>query len=126
MALPSWPSGLASRYQPQVEGFAYGDFVAPAVSTDVEDGPPIDRVGGQTLIERLPYKLRMSGAELAIFRAFWRDDIARGTGRFTMSVPIDGTYTTRTVKIDGGRWSAPPASGDLYDLSFTLLVFPAA
>lgn len=124
MPLPTWPSTVP--HQPLVSGFAYGDFRSPAVVTEVEDGPPIQRVGALTLIERLPYKVRMTGDQLATWRAWWRDDLGHGVARFSMSVPIDGAYVTRTVQIAGGVYSAQPVDGDNYDLAFTLLVFPAA
>lgn len=121
MTLPTWPSTLP--YRPSASGFSRGDFVTPNIAMETEDGPPIQRVQSQTLIERIAWSQTFSGDQLTTFRTFW-SSLGRGTAHFKMLVPSEsGSYSTRRSYIDRGAYKIGGLGGNWYSLSFVLCAF---
>lgn len=124
MTLPVWPDGLP--YQARRSGFSVSEPYRAAVVTQVEDGPDLSRIGAQTIIEKLSYRMRFTNAQFDTFKAFARDDLSQGTAHFTMMALVgSSTYASRRVFLEGGKYSYQPDGRD-WAVSFVLCVFPAA
>lgn len=62
--------------------------------SQMETGPAKQRPRFTATPLQYEGELLMTGAELAIFRAFYDDDIGQGSGSFTWVDPIDDTPAT--------------------------------
>lgn len=123
MTIPDWPGGLP--YQARRSGFAETEPYRAAVTTQVEDGPDLARVGAQTIIKKFAYRMRFTHAQFATWKTFVEDTLAQGVAHFTMQVPVVGvTYEQRRVYIEGAKWQRAPVGRD-WAVTFTLCVLPA-
>lgn len=94
-----WPSSLPQR--PLVDGYSniFGDG---AKRTDMDSGPPKVRKRFTATVEPLRLAFRVTRAQVATLRAFYRDDCAYGAIAFSFVEPVSGT----SVRV---AFSKPPA-----------------
>lgn len=107
MSLPVWP--VTVDYQILKQGWSFKPWL-PAITSEFDGGNqrarrrPGDNVAiiGFTLIP-------LDNDSYTALDAFFRDDLANGTARFTMSVWTGAAYETKTVQFDNAE---PPAVDD--------------
>lgn len=111
MPVAAWPVSLPSR--PLRSSWSPGAPEGMQTERDMEDGPPLarrKRLGAWTPVQPT---LRLTAAQLDVFEAFWRADIAYGADVFDMPVWTGSAYETRRCK--AAKWTARPATGsDVY------------
>jgi hypothetical protein len=121
MTLPVWPASLPR--EPRADGYTRQARFAPAV-TEMEDGPVLARRRSRIKARKETLTLVMDGAQLAAFETFFDDVLRGGTLRFTMpTVNPDGTFTTRTVHLEGDRPKVAPFGADHWQVPLNLTVF---
>ncbi|MCS0501376.1 hypothetical protein [Ancylobacter mangrovi] len=122
MADPAWPTGLP--YECEASAWSSMPFRPPLV-TEMEGGNVRLRARPGDAIEQQGWARRFTPAQFEIWTAFLRDDLAKGTRRFSMPVWLGSAYGTRTVQIlrgGGGVTSALVARGLYTRVSFSLLI----
>lgn len=121
MALPSWPSNVEHRPDPTM--WAPAVFTPPR-ATEMEGGNVRLRVkpGDSVAISRWGQKL--TDAQFAAFRTFYRGTLMNGAARFTMPVCLDGvSYEDRVVQIVSGTLQIAALEHGWGVVSFDLQVF---
>ncbi|MEE4012095.1 hypothetical protein V1T76_08550 [Roseibium sp. FZY0029] len=99
MPLPSWPAGVpespvrGSYRMPQP--FNQNDI------TEFEAGNSRDRPRGTVQYRIVEQSIRMTQSEFETFETFVRDDLAKGSLRFTMNVWNGYAMAAVTVKLSG-------------------------
>lgn len=123
MPVPDWPSTLPQRVLR--EGYSRKDAVRE-IGSEMDDGRIVGRLSSDinAVIDTVSFDMNSSQANT--FWAFYRDDIGRGTVRFTMpTLDDDATYTSRTVKMlrSDDSPSRTDLGGGWQRISFTIKVF---
>lgn len=94
MARPQWPVELNPL--PLRDGYSFRPH-DDILRSDVPGHQRARRLHGESdLFPTL--RLPMSSAQLAIWQAFWRDDLSRGLRWFDMAVRIGPSLDTRVVR----------------------------
>jgi hypothetical protein len=104
MTLPVWPGTLPQA--PMREGYSV-DQENPKVSTQMEDGPDVDRLRKLYLRTSISAKYLMTPAQATTFKAFWKVDLNRGVSDFTIPVwTMEAAgYVNKTARIEGApKW----------------------
>src|SRR5688572_6015918 len=84
-----WPSTLPTLKTASMGAFRRAPFRQP-IRSKPEDGPLIQRNRSLTEIISQRIELRMTAAQVKLFWAFWRSDLAMGVQRFNASVLLQG------------------------------------
>lgn len=106
--MPSWPDTLPPYFLQS--GFRRKPL-PNATTIDVESGEPLSRLrftGDQSAVSG---SIMVDSDGLALFRSFWKNDLAQGTLRFTWEDPATGasveflfTDTPEETCIDANIW----------------------
>lgn len=120
MAVPNWPAGLPQF--PRSQAFNGGPQDS-ATRFQPEYGPPILRrrttANPQVYDATFP---NLSAAELAIFEAFFDDDLVGGAVSFAWRDPIRGDVARWMILSNGDlSYSITPRRGGLNDLSLRMM-----
>ena len=119
MPAPVWPATLPQK--PLREGYDPRPQEA-LVRTPMEDGYEQARRQRLSIWHETSARYRMTPAQVATFKAFWKNDLNAGASTFTMPVfGLDGTgYQDRTVRIRDVAYQ-PVGPADVY-VAFTLVI----
>lgn len=123
MSVPYWPAGL--RQQPSRDGWTGGPKDSRA-SFDPEYGPPLKR--RRTTADGRVFQARfgqMTGAQLALFDAFYADDLAGGALSFCWRDPVRGDVALWIILGSGAQAYDFAAKGaDRHDLTMQMMRLP--
>lgn len=86
--MADWPAALPQTFLS--EGFQLSPF-DNAVPVDVESGEPLSRLRFTGDLSNVKGSFRTDWTGVQLFRAFWSNDLSRGTTRFTWTDPIAKT-----------------------------------
>ena len=119
--MATWPGTLPQSFV--VDGYTEG-LPENRIETKVEYGPKKSRQRGTAATAPLGGKMHMTEAQLDIFKAFVKDDIAGGSLPFDM--PHPRTQVTITVSFEGNPLPAARAidKGLRYEIPMQLAVHP--
>lgn len=125
MSVAHWPESL--RQFPRRESYAGGP-VDTRVRFDPERGQPIFRAGTTADPEVWQATFpNLTQADLLVFRAFYRDDLARGTLSYSWRDPVYGDAALWKILGDGTQAFNIVARGaDRHDLTLRLMRLPGA
>jgi hypothetical protein len=99
MSDPVWPTSLPQR--PLVDGYS-NSFGDGAVRTDMDSGPPKARRRFTAAVQPLRLAFRLTAAQVATLRSFFKDDCAFGAIPFSFVEPVSGASIR-------AAFSKPPA-----------------
>lgn len=91
--MAEWPSTLPGYF---LRGSYQEELPDSTLSTDMDTGPPKERVRFEAVIAPFSGVMRMTAAEVATLRGFYKDTARQKTVPFTMAHPI--TREVITVK----------------------------
>jgi hypothetical protein len=114
-----WPATLPPR--PLADGYSL-KFGNGAVRTNMDSGPPKVRKRFTAAVEPVGMVFRLTRAQVAILRAFYRDDCAYGAIPFQLVEPITGE-TRRFNFVEAP--AVVPASRVKFDATLRLEALPA-
>lgn len=128
MPVATWPATLPQA--PLLEGYSRGEGKA-VLRTDMDAGPDKLRRRSTGVPAPLQYAVAASTAQLAIFRAFWRDDLQQGALPYYLPDPEDGEETLLVRFLEEPSWTplpAPdpdgPAGAKMWRLALQLEILP--
>lgn len=109
--MPTWPATLPQYFE--VDGASL-DPISNATTIDTESGEPLTRQRFTGDMDRFTGKLlRMTRAQAAILRTFYRVDLAHGALRFTWEDVLTGASIEylmiappQIVPVSGDVWQA--------------------
>lgn len=125
MAYASWPATVP--HECEAAAFTRRPY-REMIATDMEGGNTRVRSRPGDNVETVTWARRFTADQLAAWKAFLADTIARGTARFLMPIWTGAAYEVRVVQIvgGGGGVSEVVTGRGLYTrVSFSLLVLPA-
>lgn len=89
-----WPATLP---KPRLAG--YGGEPAQAFKrTDFDNGPARQRQIFTATPETVNATFRFTGAQMAIFRSYWKNDIGMGSGWFSMELDIGDGFAVYDLR----------------------------
>lgn len=123
MSLPAWPATLPQA--PDRRSWTGGPREDRAVF-EPDLGPPMLRA--RTTVDTTVWTAtfpRLTFAQVETFRAFWHDDLRRGTLPFLWVDPVFGDEARWIIGAGGDRpWTIRSSGGRYFDLSLTLVRLP--
>ena len=113
--IPDWPAELPQHVDR--DGF---EHQAPdgRLRSRTSTGPGKSRLRSRAVAEPITCKMRVTGAQLRLFRQFLADDLAGGTVPFTFPDPYGGLRILVQFGENLPRWT--PRPGDNWDLLLPL------
>ncbi|MCK7615176.1 hypothetical protein [Roseibium sediminicola] len=99
MVLPVWPATVPDA--PQRPSYRVSQPFNQNDITDMEAGNSRDRPRGTVQYRIVEQSIRMTQTEYAAFEAYVRDDLVKGSLRFTMNVWNGYAMASHTVKLAG-------------------------
>lgn len=102
--MPDWLSDLPGvPYSPLVDDFTVDEAFLPPVATDMYAGNTRMRQSFTVDVQIESVRINIgTAAQLDDFLQWVKDDLVRGTQKFTMPVPYNNSVETRTCMIIGG------------------------
>jgi hypothetical protein len=119
MTLPVWPAGLPHR----PVAWSLAEPSRAPIETAMQSGVVRARPATALLIGVVQMTLRMGFRDYHVFRAFWRDQLARGTLPFLMPVPDGVGCADYKVRLRGGTFTVALVTNSIRDVSFALDVW---
>jgi hypothetical protein len=116
----AWPNTLPQKFQTPSFSEGVGDGL---VEYAPDEGPPITRRRTSAVVRPLIGTMVCTGAQIAIFRAFFDTTVLGGSLPFNFPDQIHaGTLLVKFLKSTLPKWTA--LGGDYYQLQLTLQVLP--
>ncbi len=122
--IPIWPATI--RQTPRRSDWAGGP-VRGRVSFQPDFGPPVERRGvtAETMLFAGTFP-QMRAADLAVFRAFFADDLAGGVLPFAWRDPETQLAWAWKIIGDDREYQTTARGADLYDLGLQMMRLPGA
>jgi hypothetical protein len=111
--MATWPETLPS---PTLAGYQ-GESGMNVQRTDFDSGSARQRKRYGDCPDEQSLNFKFTAAEMAIFRAFWKDDINNGTDYFLMDVDIGNGIASHEVRFIGGRFQHQRLPGANWQVS---------
>jgi len=105
--MATWPGTLPA---PLLAGYG-GEPVSAVQRTEFDAGAARQRQRFTDAPDMQSAAWRFTGAEMAIFRAFWTDDLHRGTDWFDITLDIGFGLTLLEARFVGGKFPYNALSG---------------
>lgn len=117
----AWPTGLPQRLQVDQATQGVGDGL---VEYAPDTGPSLTRLGTSAAMAPLSGSVICTGAQIAIFRDFFKTTILAGSLPFTFPDPVTGSALLVKFTKSGGMPTWAPLGGDNWQLNLALFVLP--
>lgn len=110
--MANWPASLPppmARYS--------GKTNANVIRTDMDSGEARQRARFGDAPDMVNLNWKMTGAEFAIFRTFWRDELHRGSIYFVATIDIGFGEKLHQMRFVGGNFKSQRLAGSNFQVS---------
>jgi hypothetical protein len=120
MTIPAWPNTLPTAAL--LDSYQIAQSGQPPLRTEMDGGNVRMRQRFTKRIGQVSFALVMTAAQVETLKAFVWDDLDQGSSKFTMSLRIGGSATTKTVALAEGTFAASQIGFDVWRVQLTLMV----